>query len=185
MRHYRIPCLAHISSRPFATFSNPARAAGAALASILALRIIRAWNQTGQKHAGKPDIARHFLPAHTPLLWILVFATYVDIIQRISRNGMTWASRRFATAVSIVLGFAAFGFKIAFTDADAPELLVGGLQDVLMPMRDTSLVAQARAVFLCIGFIVIMTITPLLLQISSSRLRLRGMLNKVTQKCKR
>ena len=129
--------------------------------SLLALlRIIRVWNQTGQKHAGEPDIAGTILPAHNLSLWLLVLVTYLDVIQRLSRRAVPWASRQFATAASLALGIAALGFKIAFTKADAPELLEGIEYIVLRPMEKASLVAQARAVFTSIAIMAVLTGVP-------------------------
>lgn len=129
---------------------------------LASLRILRAWNQTGQKHAGESDIARSFLPANNFLLWILVVATYVDVVQRLARRAVPWASRRLSTAASLALGVAALGFKVAFTKADAPELLAGLEQFVLRPMDEASLVAQARAVFLSTGIMLILTMYPVI-----------------------
>ena len=129
--------------------------------SLLALlRIIRVWNQTGQKHAGEPDIAGTILPAHNLSLWLLVLVTYLDVIQRLSRRAMPWASRQFATAASLALGIGALGFKIAFTKADAPELLEGIEYIVLRPVEEVSLVAQARAVFTSIAVMAVLTGVP-------------------------
>lgn len=139
------------------------------VASLLVLlRIVRVWNQTGQKHAGEPDIARTVLPAHNKLLWLLVLVTYLDVIQRLSRRVVPWASRHFATATSLALGTAALGFKVAFTKADAPELLEGLGFFVLRPMEEASLVAQARAVFTSIAIMMVLTSFPAIYQ------RIRG-----------
>ena len=172
--HSNVLCSFLTYNSQAASVSNPVRTASAPFVLFAALRVIRAWNQTGQKHAGSPDIARHFLPAHNYLLWILVLAAYVDLIQRISRSAIPWASRRFTTAASVPLGFVALGFKIAFTNADAPELLIGFWRLVLVLLRETSLVAQARAVFLCVGFMILMTLVSPLLQVSSRRTKFRG-----------
>ncbi|CAF9906404.1 major facilitator super transporter protein [Imshaugia aleurites] len=135
----------------------------AALLLVL-LRIVRVWNQTGQKHAGEPDIARTVLPAHTVLLWLLVLVTYLDIIQRLSRTAVPWASRHLATAASLALGIAALGFKVAFTKADAPELLEGIGGFVPRPMEESSLVGQARAVFSSIAIMGLLTSFPAIWQ---------------------
>ena len=87
------------------------------------LRVVRAWNQTGQKHAGKPDIARNVLPSHNIILVLVVLATYLltsyRFLLRLSpRKGL-------ATALSMLLCLITFMCKINFTKADAPELLVG------------------------------------------------------------
>ena len=131
-----------------------------AVSLLVLLRIIRIWNQTGQKHAGEPDIARTVLPAHNVSLWLLVLVTYVDVIQRLSRRAVPWASRHLTTAASLALGIAALGFKIAFTKVDAPELLEGLGYIVLRPMEEASLVAQARAVFTSIATMAVLTSFP-------------------------
>ena len=112
------------------------------------LRIIRRWNQTGQKHAGEPDIARTSLPAHNLILWTLIIATFLDLAQRIARRGLPGAPRQASIIVAIALCLAGFGFKVAYTKADAPELLVGLERMLLAPVEQTSLVTQARSVFL-------------------------------------
>ena len=135
------------------------------VASLLVLlRIVRVWNQTGQKHAGEPDIARTVLPAHNMLLWLLVLVTYLDIVQRLSRRAVPWASRHLTTAISLALGIAALGFKFALTKADAPELLEGLGHLVPRPGGEASLVAQARAVFTSIAIMMALTSFPALHQ---------------------
>ena len=124
------------------------------------LRILRRWNQTGQKHAGESDIAKTFLPAHNFLLWALVIITYLDVGQRISRSAIPWASRLVSSAAAVALGVAAIGFKIAFTKSDAPELLTGLEMLLVGPIESASLVSQARAVFLSSLALLVLTIGP-------------------------
>ena len=124
------------------------------------MRIVRVWNQTGQKQAGEPDIAKSFLPSHNYLLWLLVLLTYIDVIQRLSRRSAPWASRQFAASTSLTLGVAALIFKVAFTNADAPELLKGMEPFVVNPLHDLSLVAQARAVFASMMVMTALTSLP-------------------------
>ena len=117
------------------------------IAFLTSLRVIRGWNQTGQKHAGEPDIAKTFLPAHNFVLWGLIGLTYFDFLQRLARIIEPWASRRLSFALAFALGSIALRFKINFTKADAPELL-HYLDFLLWPyLEQTSLVAQARMVF--------------------------------------
>ena len=125
------------------------------------LRVIRVWNQTGQKHAGEPDIAKTFLPAHHSILWFLVLATYIDVVQRLSRRALSWASQHVSSAASLALGLIALSFKVEFTKADAPELL-DGLHPLtfLPPMRAVSLIAQARALFVSIAALPLLTSFP-------------------------
>ena len=124
------------------------------------LRIVRAWNQAGQKHAGQADIARTILPQHNVLLWFSVLATYLDVVQRLSRGSIPWASRQLSSAASLALGIAALGFKVAVTKADAPELLDGLDHSILDIIEKASLVSQARAVFTSIIVMMIVTGLP-------------------------
>ncbi|KAL1915327.1 uncharacterized protein VTP21DRAFT_6785 [Calcarisporiella thermophila] len=45
------------------------------IAQMGVLRILRSWNQTGQKRAGNIDIRHHLTTTHTPLLWALFLFT--------------------------------------------------------------------------------------------------------------
>ena len=143
---------------------------------LVVLRVIRVWNQTGQKHAGEPDIARTVLPTHNILLWLLVLVTYLDVIQRLSRRAIPWASRHLATVASLALGIAAMGFKAAFTKADTPELLEGLGYLVLVPTKDASLVAQARAIFTSIAILVVLTSFPAVYQRTRGKRETKGRL---------
>ena len=69
------------------------------------------------------------------------------------------ASRAIAVSCSIALCLAALSFKVAFTKADAPELLVGLEPLILRPMEESALVAQARAVFIGIAALACLTIS--------------------------
>ena len=122
------------------------------------MRIIRRWNQTGQKHAGEPDIARTVLPAYNQVLWLLVLATYFNITQRLARKILPRIGRHISAACSVALCVAALGFKIVFTKAEAPELLIDLRTEFLKPMQETSLVFQSRVVFMGIGTLVSLTI---------------------------
>jgi ethanolamine phosphate transferase 2 subunit G len=115
--------------------------------------ISRRWNQTGQKYAGDPDISSRILPAHTWLLWLLVIATYILITLRISHRTTSGKPSRQISLLSVTVCFAAFTFKIAFTAADAPELLRGIeiLSPIVVLTSRISLVSQARVVFLGIA----------------------------------
>ena len=130
------------------------------VALLGSLRVLRSWNQTGQKHAGEPDIAKNILPTHNFMLWALVLGTYVDVAQRMSRKLLPGVARPIAISCAITLCLAALGFKITFTKADSPELLLGLQALVLRPMEESSLEAQATAVFFGIALLVCLTISP-------------------------
>ncbi|VBB87056.1 Putative GPI ethanolamine phosphate transferase [Podospora comata] len=122
---------------------------------LLAARIIRSWNQTGQKFAGEPDIVTLYLQTSPVLLWCLVGATYFWIQQHLTFGLSSlpiWLS--FATSIGLVL--AAFTFKVAFVVEDAPELLtefVKKLLEINFSGGGRELVERARAVFIGLGIL--------------------------------
>ena len=144
---------------------------------IVVLRVVRVWNQTGQKHAGEPDIAKSFLPSHNYLLWLSVLLTYVDVIQRLSRRTIPWASRQSATTISLAMGAAALTYKVAFTQADAPELLVGLESSRFKSLENMSLVSQARAVFASMLMMMALTSLPSIYQHFFRKDKALGMIN--------
>jgi ethanolaminephosphotransferase len=130
-------------------------------------RIIRRWNQTGQKFAGADDIA-HSQVLHgskSIVLWSLIGATYLDLTIRLSRhvarsittfNGQSGAklsveesdaNRLMGMAAVLPLGGTAFVFKLAFTARDAPELTRGISAGLIQWVEGLSLVGVARMVF--------------------------------------
>ncbi|KAK4153739.1 GPI ethanolamine phosphate transferase 2 [Chaetomidium leptoderma] len=118
-------------------------------ALLLATRIIRSWNQTGQKFAGEPDIVKIYLHTNPALLWCLIGATYFWVHQNLiyGLSGLPiWFS--FSTATGLVL--AAFTFKVAFTLEDAPELVTEFARRLLELnfSQGATLIARARAVFM-------------------------------------
>jgi len=116
------------------------------------VRVIRAWNQTGQKYAGEPDIVKTFVYSNPQLLWFLVGATYIWIHRELvfGFNGII-APVSYASATGMIL--AAVTFKVSFTKEDAPELVIGFVRSIadLGFTQGHSLVARARAVFIALG----------------------------------
>ncbi|KZF21265.1 alkaline phosphatase-like protein [Xylona heveae TC161] len=127
-----------------------------ALVVLGGLRITRRWNQTGQKYAGEPDIVRE-ISKHNYLLWSAVFLTYLDLMRRLLRRAYQRLPARLRSIMAITLCFAAFMFKLSFTEADAPELLSGIRVDLLSKLHNSSLVTQARSVFLGVGLSILYT----------------------------
>ncbi len=119
--------------------------------TLLLVRTVRRWNQTGQKFAGAPDISHHFLSNHASLLWALILATYLWNCFSLALTGFPHMPRQFAKAGSQVLMLLGITFKLAFTHEDAPELLDWVAQKVHEKIFDYSLVQRARALYLCIG----------------------------------
>ncbi|KAI9796809.1 MAG: major facilitator super transporter protein [Piccolia ochrophora] len=118
-----------------------------ALGALVGLRVTRRWNQTGQKFAGHRDIARHFLPSHTSVMWTMIAATYLYAMYRVSARSVRLGSSAVSLAASISLCFTALVFKAAFTSADAPELLGDFPHWTKNTLNYMSLIVQARVVF--------------------------------------
>jgi ethanolaminephosphotransferase len=125
-----------------------------ALSSIVILittRIVRRWNQTGQKFAGEPDIAHTYFSQHRLLLWSLVGITYLWNLQSLASHGFPRFPQLLAGAIATALATAAVTFKLAFTNEDSPELMAGLAKSLADSEVGVSLVTRARIVFLAIG----------------------------------
>ncbi len=137
-----------------------------ALSSVILLatiRVVRRWNQTGQKFAGEPDIARTFLPLHEDLLWSLIATTYLWNLCSLVTYGFQMLNSSFYSQcifmlASVILSGVAVTFKLAFTNEDAPELLNRFAKILIDFTTGPTLVARARYVFLGIGLFLIYTI---------------------------
>ncbi len=119
--------------------------------TLLALhRLARRWNQTGQKHAGAPDIARSVLPESRSLLWSIIALTYVNLGSRLAQLSSLekLAARATTSVVAILITVAAFIFKLSFTAQDAPELVQGPGRPVWSLLTLVSLAVHARVVFI-------------------------------------
>jgi ethanolamine phosphate transferase 2 subunit G len=118
--------------------------------ALLATRLVRGWNQTGQKFAGEPDIVKIFLAPNPQVLWVLVGATYVWLFFRTTAHVKGLPTPVSAALVSVLV-LSAFSFKVAFTNEDAPELVVGFAKSANDALQGWSLVARARLVFFGLG----------------------------------
>ncbi|KAI0005693.1 alkaline phosphatase-like protein [Xylariaceae sp. FL0662B] len=114
------------------------------------MRLIRGWNQTGQKFAGEPDIVTIFLAPNPSFLWYTVLATYAMVSWQLFHS---LGNIPTAISGSVVAGLAtsAVSFKLAFTNEDAPELVVGFVETLVNALDGPTLVNRARAVFLGLG----------------------------------
>ncbi|KAF1933386.1 alkaline phosphatase-like protein [Didymella exigua CBS 183.55] len=139
-----------------------------ALMLLVIHRIIRRWNQTGQKFAGADDIVTSgiFHGNNSILLWVSIGATYLDITNRISRHiarsvvtldkpisssqldlEPEQQHRMMGALIATPLCVAAVIFKLAFTAKDAPELTYGITSGVMERVEMLDLVDLARMVF--------------------------------------
>jgi ethanolaminephosphotransferase len=136
---------------------------------VLAIhRVVRRWNQTGQKFAGADDIVTSgiFHGNNSILLWVLVGATYLDVTNRVSkhiaRSVVSLSNplyrrqldpqpldhhRVVGTLVTLPLCVTAFIFKLAFTAKDAPELTYSITPSLMAWIESFDLVGLARFVF--------------------------------------
>lgn len=139
-----------------------------AIMALVIHRVIRRWNQTGQKYAGADDIVNSgvFHSSNSFLLWALIGATYIDVIIRLARHvarslatfdaeqkarkvevDSTDQNRMVGTLAILPLCGTAFIFKLAFTAKDAPELTQGVTGALLDFIESADLVGLARMVF--------------------------------------
>jgi ethanolaminephosphotransferase len=88
-----------------------------------------------------------FIIPHPSLLWVLVGATYLWI-GRDLRIGFSGLSAAAGFIISSGLTIAAFAFKLAYTNEDAPELVSGAALKVFDYLPRATLVARAQAVFI-------------------------------------
>ncbi|KAI9147943.1 GPI ethanolamine phosphate transferase [Paramyrothecium foliicola] len=117
------------------------------LLALAALRLMRGWNQTGQKFAGEPDIVKIFMVPYPALLWILVGSMYMMITFQLLPN-LDDLPFLVATGLTTMLATTAFTFKLAFTAEDAPELVKGFVKLLYETSRGQSLLLRARVVFM-------------------------------------
>jgi ethanolaminephosphotransferase len=111
-------------------------------------RLMVRWNQTGQKHAGEADIVHAFFPEHHVIMWLLVLVTYLVVgvqLARTSFSGSIIGEGDLALAFVMILP--AVVFKLNFTQADAPELVLGLGEQLRGVTANIDLVSQARVVF--------------------------------------
>ncbi|KAH7348158.1 alkaline-phosphatase-like protein [Pyrenochaeta sp. MPI-SDFR-AT-0127] len=139
-----------------------------AIMALVVHRVIRRWNQTGQKYAGADDIVNSgiFHGNSSFVLWALIGATYMDITIRIARHvarsiatfdseqslrdveiESTGQNRMAGTIAVLPLVGTAFVFKLAFTAKDAPELTKGIGGNMMDAIEMLDLVGLAQMVF--------------------------------------
>ena len=119
------------------------------------LRLLRRWNQSGQKFTGHPDIAL-FLRSHPAFMVALILSVYALIYYELR----TSLPGRAATYQSAMLLLATATFKLIFTVNDAPELF-GSAAPIIksISVRLPGLVLLSRLVFTLSG-VYLLTIYP-------------------------
>lgn len=125
---------------------------------LFVLRVARRWNQTGQKFAGSPDIARDFLSHHTTLLWILVGITYLWNLNSLVTVTFACFGQLLAGTLGSAMTTAALTFKLAFTNEDSPELVSDIARTMAGVDSGISLVTRARIIFLAVGIMLMVSL---------------------------
>jgi ethanolaminephosphotransferase len=128
------------------------------MAVLVTARVARRWNQTGQKFAGDPDIARTFFSGHKMALWAAVIATYLWNLRSLGSRGFSRFSQNIAGGIGTALATSSATFKMAFTSQDSPELMAGYAKGMVAGELGVSLVTRARIVFAAIGLSLIYTL---------------------------
>jgi ethanolaminephosphotransferase len=122
-------------------------------------RLMVRWNQTGQKHAGEPDIVHEFFPSHHVLMWILILVTYLVVGYQLARTCLRSTLIGDADlAIAFVSILPAVVFKLNFTQADAPELVLGLGGQLRAVTADLDLLTQARVVFVMLTLCLIIAV---------------------------
>ncbi|KAJ5932714.1 Alkaline phosphatase-like alpha/beta/alpha [Penicillium verrucosum] len=120
-------------------------------------RLLRRWNQTGQKFAAEPDIARTFFTRHPEIFWGLLILTYVDAGHHLLRSIPITGILKLSALAPAVL---AFTFKLHFVTSESPELLDETF--ILQIMKEwpysLSLVLHARLVFYGLAVVVLLAL---------------------------
>jgi ethanolamine phosphate transferase 2 subunit G len=117
---------------------------------LASTRLVRAWNQTGQKFAGAPDLVKLFLEPRPNELWVFVGLTYLWEHGALL-DGYNAAPKIVSVGGITGLILMAFIFKLAFAKEDAPELVLGWVARVEEVAAGTPLLARARALFIALG----------------------------------
>ena len=120
-------------------------------------RLLRRWNQTGQKFAAEPDIARTFFARHPEVFWGLFILAYVDAGRHLLGSVPISGISKLGTLAPAVL---AFTFKLHFVTSESPELLDGTFISQIMEEwpYSLSLVSHARLVFYGLAVVVLLSL---------------------------
>lgn len=141
--------IALLGARAVAASGRGMKAIGHIMA-LIALRLVRGWNQTGQKFAGQPDIVKSFVTTNPQVLWSVIILIYAVIGLRLMVN-LAGIPTIITAGLSSIMVSSALGFKLAFTTEDSPELVIGYARFLSDFFEGQSLLWRARVVFICLG----------------------------------
>ncbi|KAJ5753833.1 uncharacterized protein N7511_007986, partial [Penicillium nucicola] len=132
-------------------------AGGIMIVFAITQRLLRRWNQTGQKFAAEPDIARTFFPRNPDIFWGLLILAYADAGAHLLRNFPLSGLPRLGALPLAVL---AFTFKLHFVASESPELLDRAFISWIVRKwpYSISLVLHARIVFYGLGAVIMVAL---------------------------
>lgn len=123
--------------------------------AMIMIRVIRGWNQTGQKYAGSPDIASYLGQSeNAAILWLLIIAYYGSLFERMWKGSYSKLNPMLGFVVSFTTVAASIAFK-AHMAWEAGETVPGLMQKLTGIDRvepdPARLVGFARLAFVTIG----------------------------------
>lgn len=127
------------------------------IVALVVIRLIRSWNQTGQKFAGEPDTVKLFMSPNPQLLWVLITLAYATASLQVFPKFHDLPYIVVASLVSVLVS-SAITFKLAFTAEDSPELVTGLPKTLNDKFRGQSLVSRARVVFAVLAFMTLVAV---------------------------
>lgn len=81
--------------------------------SLIMVRIIRSWNQTGQKYAGGPDIASYLArPESAGMLWFLIMLYYGSLFERLWKGTFQSVNQMAGFVFSFLTIASSIAFKV-------------------------------------------------------------------------
>lgn len=123
---------------------------------LIIVRIIRSWNQTGQKYAGGPDIASFLSkPENAFGLWFLVVLYYGSLFERLWKGTFQNVNQMAGFVFSFITIASSIAFKVnmaAVSGDYVPALIqkLGGY-DVSIAEDPSKLISYARLSFVIAG----------------------------------
>lgn len=123
--------------------------------AMIMIRVIRSWNQTGQKYAGGPDIASYLSqPDNAYILWLLIIVYYGSLFERMLKGSYAKLNPLFGFAMSFTTVAASIFFKshMAWEAGETVPALMQKLTGLDRVVPDpTRLAGFARLSFFTIG----------------------------------
>jgi ethanolamine phosphate transferase 2 subunit G len=114
------------------------------------VRLIRAWNQTGQKYAGGPDVAKALASdQYSSLLWVLIIIHYGSLIEKLWKGTLIDLPPMAGFTFSFTTIVSSLCFKVNMA-IESGESIPGVLQILKMSSNDPiNLIRLAQLSFFC------------------------------------